>query len=72
MVRAAPFNRNDLLLLAAPLGVLQAFLTYIYVRGRGTQLTRWLYLVSIWLLNGASILLAHYVVWPWLAVCGRP
>ncbi len=71
MVRAAPFHRSDLVLFAAPLGLLQAFLTYLYVRGRGAQATRWLTLISIWVLNGAPILLAHRVWQPWLAARGR-
>ncbi len=71
MVRAAPFHRSDLVLFAAPLGLLQAFLTYLYIRGRGAQTKRGLYLVSIWVLNGAPILLAHRVWQPWLAARGR-
>ena len=71
MVRAAPFHRSDLVLFAALLGLLQAFLTYLYVRGRGAQSTRWLTLISIWVLNGAPILLAHRVWQPWLAARGR-
>lgn len=70
MVRAAPFHRSDLVLFAAPLGLLQAFLTYLYVRGQSTQTKRGLYLVSIWVLNGAPILLAHRVWQPWLAARG--
>jgi hypothetical protein len=71
MVRAAPFHRSDLVLFAAPLGLLQATLTYRYVRGRGANAMRWLALVSIWVLNSAPILLAHRVWQPWLAARGR-
>jgi hypothetical protein len=71
MVRAAPFHRNDLVLLAAPLGLLQASLTYVYVRGRRPKLARWMVLASIWLLNGAPMLVAHRVWQPWLAERGR-
>jgi len=71
MLRAAPFQRNDLVLLAAPLGLAQALLTYVYVRGRGWGVARWLYLGAIWLLNGAPMVLAHRVWQPWLAARGR-
>ena len=71
LLRAAPFLRNDLVLLAAPLGLLQAFLTYVYVRGRRPEAMRWAVTASIWLLNAAPMLLAHQVWQPWLAERGR-
>lgn len=71
LLRAAPFHRNDLVLLAAPLGLLQTLLTYVYVRGRRPEPARWAVLVSIWLLNGAPMVLAHRVWQPWLAARGQ-
>ena len=71
MLRAAPFHRNDLVLLTAPIGLFQALLAYAYVRARGSEAARWVYLVSIWLLNAAPMLLAHRVWQPWLAARGR-
>ena len=72
LVRAAPFHRTDLVLLAAPVGLLQALLTYAYVRGERAEPARWLYIVSVWLLNAAPMLLAHRVWRPWLAERGQP
>jgi hypothetical protein len=70
-VRAAPFNRSDLALLAAPVGLLQAGLFYLYVRGRGEHPARWGYLLGMWVLNGLPILMAHRVWQPWLSARGR-
>lgn len=70
-VRAAPFYRNDLVRLAAPLGFLQALLTYVYARRGRPQGVRWAVLLSIWILNAAPMLLAHRVWRPWLVARGQ-
>jgi len=71
LLRAAPFLRHDLVLLAAPLGLLQAVLTYVYVRGGRSQAMRWAVMALIWWLNAAPMLLAHQVWQTWLAQRGR-
>jgi hypothetical protein len=72
VVRAAPFNRGDLALLAAPMGLLQAGLIYLYVQRSGGRPARWGYLLGLWLLNGVPVLMAHRVWQPWLSARGRP
>jgi hypothetical protein len=72
VVRAAPFNRSDLALLAAPMGLLQAALTYLYVQRSGGRPARWGYLLGLWVLNGVPVLMAHRVWQPWLSARGRP
>ncbi len=72
VVRAAPFNRSDLALLAAPMGLLQAGLIYLYVQRSGGRPARWGYLLGLWVLNGLPVLMAHRVWQPWLASRGRP
>lgn len=71
LLRAAPFHRNDLVLLAAPLGLLQGLLTYIYVRRGRAKAMQWAIMLCVWLLNAAPMLLAHRVWQPWLAARGR-
>lgn len=70
LVRAAPFNRSDLALLAAPLGLLQAGLLFLYVWLRGDRLGRWGCLLGIWFLNALPILMAHRVWQSWLSSRG--
>ena len=71
MVRAAPFRRDDLALLAAPMGLLQAGLVYLYVRREAGHSARWAYLVGLWVLNSMPVLMAHQVWQPWLSARGR-
>jgi hypothetical protein len=67
---AAPFNRHDLALLAAPAGLLSGLLTYLYCRG--SDGTRALTLFGIAIVNGAALWVAHGVWQPWLAAHDLP
>jgi|GEM_PF-1407265 len=62
---AAPFNRHDLALLAAPAGLLSGILTYLYCRG--SDGSRALTLLGIAIVNAAALWVAHGVWQPWLA-----
>ncbi len=70
-VTAGPFNRFDLALLAGPLGLLVAALTYAYACGADS--TRIAVLVSMGLLNAALLWMAEQQVWqPWYLSHGEP
>lgn len=58
-VSAAPFNHQDLTLLAAPLGLIMAALVYMYARD--TDAHRIGVILGMGILNAVSILLANQV-----------
>jgi hypothetical protein len=69
-VTAAPFNRHDLALLAAPAGVLMSLLSYLYVH-QGDAL-RIAAIVGYGFLNTTMLLIARSVWQPWLIARGMP
>ena len=70
LVTAAPFNRYDLALLAAPFGALMAWLTYLYALG--SNRARILVLLGIGLLNLGAVFLADSATRSWTLAQGRP
>jgi hypothetical protein len=75
-VAVPPFHRHDLALLAGPLGLLVAVLTYAYARGpgsaRGLGLTRIVILASVELVNVGLTWMADQAWQAWLLARGRP
>lgn len=69
-VTAAPFNRDDLALLAGPLGLAFALLLYLYIVQPG--LPRLAVIAGTGLLNGGVVLLASNAWQSWLQNRGAP
>jgi hypothetical protein len=67
---AAPFNRYDLALLAAPFGLLMAWLTYRYALG--SNKVRILVLLGMGSLNLGAVLLADSATRSWTLAQDRP
>jgi hypothetical protein len=65
---AAPFNRDDLALLAGPLGLLFGLFLYYYIRRPGS--TRLILLACVALLNGGIVLLTTRALASWFASRG--
>lgn len=63
-VTAAPFNRDDLALLAGPLSLLLALLVSVYIRRPG--LARWSAVGAIGLVNTATVVVTTGALRPWL------
>jgi len=69
-VTAAPFNRYDIALSAAPLGLVMSLLLYLYVRkGDAGRLAA---MAGYCLLNTAMLLVARSIWQPWLSERGLP
>ena len=71
-VTVPPFNRHDLALLAAPVALLIAGLTYVYCRGHRGDVGRAAVLVSFGLLNVCTLWVANAAWESWLLANGRP
>jgi len=69
-VAIPPFYRRDVALLAVPLGLLVAALTYVYARG--SDLARIVVLVGIELVNVGIAWAAERVWQDWLLARGQP
>ena len=69
-VASGPFHRNDLALVAAPAGLLEAALTYLYVRRPGPA--RMVAFAGFWLLNVGLNWMASEVWGTWLVARDRP
>lgn len=69
-VTAAPFNRTDIALLAAPLGLLMAALVYAYAKG--SDAVRIAGLLGVGIVNAGLILMADRVWTDWLTTRAQP
>jgi hypothetical protein len=69
-ITAAPFNRTDLALLAAPIGLLISLLVYIFIRG--SEPTRVAVILGTALLNFGVVLMANQVWATWIISRGSP
>ena len=69
-VTAAPFNRTDIALLAAPLGLIIAALVYAYTRG--SDAARIAVLLGVGIVNAGLILMADRVWMDWLTARAQP
>jgi hypothetical protein len=67
---AGPLHRHDVAALVAPLGLLSAALSYIYVRRPGSA--RVVAVFGVWCLNAVSVWLANRVWQDWQLAHGRP
>lgn len=64
-----PFNREDLALLVAPIGIVTAVCTYLYMRK--SDMVRVFSLIFVWLLCLSTVWMANHVYHEWFNERGR-